>query len=1342
MNKMQFSFLIFVLAIILTGCENFLAGRELKNILNEEIEYANAPESTIYIMADDVKQGTTYPNGAEKYKVYPKGKNPISFKVTSEYVFKYWEVVNKDTFSAVKDIIEIANPEAAETTFTYKTFTSVPVLIRPVCTIRPAISSQVPLENSENTKDTSIVITFSENLSEDIDLDAIQITSSGISVKEHYMDPVLNGTTITIAANLSNLISVPENKTKTITVSIPDSFFYMKDKEKIFLASGKKWDFKINNNTSQKAEIIFSAAETQGTIIPYAANSYNIGETVDLSFEPKAGVRFLGWKILDSEGKGPEDSIAITGDKKEPKAKLSVLNSIKGVSISPVTEIIPMVSGNVLPAFADSGVPAFSRIVLEFVTPMNPDDLNQTFDNITIKNNDTIINNKFQLPELSSDGKRLTIKPNSGELEKLITNSVTDISVKIHKQARSMQETEACLEEDFSWTYRINKETSDLVPPELEFISLKMNDINGKTLVLTNCTAWGEDDYKQNHINDTLWVSCGGSDADSGVRTVKITETLLYAPDGTVINKVADNNSNGYGIFLEKTPGQFTSDFEYKLLSSQDGIIQLDFELYDYANIKSDKKTMFVIKDTTIPTSYSISNSQPADTNFDAPKTIAVTFGSAEMHYWATNVNTQTHYSSVYTHKLEYGSSRETLQTAECTGNSAIRKSYFINDIDTSKNTFLEFYVEDEVGNNFKTERFIPYSPNIIAYDYEENVFLAQSPLNDTGINITSQLSSVFYRTKKSDTEWNDWKRTSASVKITDLTKDVEFEAKTYAGVYLGAYIYGLCGPVYNSKTVSEEDITTPRFEFLSSESDFIVGSPNSGITYYSLKLLSPKEDGVTYYSYTPQDKNCFKLNFNSENVALVPIRLNYPGATISNFKLYAAKGSSFKVGTTDKLPTIPRKDELDITNPVSYGYNSTTQRNASYSRILNVFSYDGNYIMAPGFRDMFSGIETFTVDSKPFYNLEMHYLDYPSSNWTITESVTGSKYDDKQAVLFKNLMNVSHNITTVKGFQSYNKSYINDATYTKKIPANYKFYNSYFYAPDVNALTVSAVPVKDIEENVDLIAYVICYDKQGNFTSSDRINWYGTVRTLSEKPEVKLENSKALVSIKDEQNYNNDGFKYSVVIEKILPIDTSETDYEWSTCRAYDPRGTLVSDSDYEPKTDPNASLNYSNEIWSGSFSMTADLDSDIIEGGTFENSFIKVNVVAARYTQYTKASDVYYQDWMRTVDPAYSYPVYLYTGNNVCKSKNYQELHGKLQISHDRPCFVQTVCSAKDRGDNVDEWERRGEKLNKQYFFTESFKLSDYEPRLDDIPSGDYYRYIIHYADGSYQMTETKRK
>ena len=105
----------------MTSCENFLSGAAIKQEIEEQIEYANAPECT-FILKSDESRGTFLSSGEKKCKVgYTMD---LQFTVTTEdYIFMGLDAVSStDNVSDRSECIEftINNQEEAEVSGVYK----------------------------------------------------------------------------------------------------------------------------------------------------------------------------------------------------------------------------------------------------------------------------------------------------------------------------------------------------------------------------------------------------------------------------------------------------------------------------------------------------------------------------------------------------------------------------------------------------------------------------------------------------------------------------------------------------------------------------------------------------------------------------------------------------------------------------------------------------------------------------------------------------------------------------------------------------------------------------------------------------------------------------------------------------------------------------------------------------------------------------------------------------------------------------------------------------------------------------------------------------------------------
>ena len=338
---------LFVLCIgggfLLAGCENFFSGSLVKEELDALIADANAPEVQIYIAAD-ANTGTVTPNGNVSHKV---GKSfPVIFTPAENYQFRYWEVLDRTTGAVQEEAITISDKYDLETRFLINTDTQ-NLQLHPVCIERPSVQSYSPQYSDIGVaRDTTITVSFSKDLALENDLSKIAITVNGESVRDCFKTPVINGNILEIAANESNLLAVVSG-TKTVTVRIPSTFYYLDGDLKVQLGSDVSWSYKVNGTTNDKAEITVSVAQEKGQVTPAGENQkYSIGDTFTLKFENSPNYNFKGWSILGSDSKEVPSSILRVDDINAVTTKVTVLEKISGVTITPKSYLIPTITGS------------------------------------------------------------------------------------------------------------------------------------------------------------------------------------------------------------------------------------------------------------------------------------------------------------------------------------------------------------------------------------------------------------------------------------------------------------------------------------------------------------------------------------------------------------------------------------------------------------------------------------------------------------------------------------------------------------------------------------------------------------------------------------------------------------------------------------------------------------------------------------------------------------------------------------------------------------------------------------------------------------------------------------
>ena len=312
-------------------------GAEVLESLEKIVEEVSAPVVTVTVGVDNPEYGTTVPSDPRELKLNKEYE--IQFKPTSKFQFISWKVTCSDSSVELDKTVKIEDAKALVTKVTVlqELADGVTLSISPVVVQKLGISNYIPLEDGkENTRDSSIIITFDKPISSNSKLDKIEIVSQGDSIKEHFKTPVINGNILTIAADESNLIDLGSDKTRNITVKIPEELYYDSDDTIVPLGSAFSWTYKINSSTDVKSEITCSTVPDNGTIIPNELRKYSIGESFSISFTPKDNILFEEWSIKDSNGKDVDTSIISIDDKNSLTPIVTVHSEIKGVSIRPV----------------------------------------------------------------------------------------------------------------------------------------------------------------------------------------------------------------------------------------------------------------------------------------------------------------------------------------------------------------------------------------------------------------------------------------------------------------------------------------------------------------------------------------------------------------------------------------------------------------------------------------------------------------------------------------------------------------------------------------------------------------------------------------------------------------------------------------------------------------------------------------------------------------------------------------------------------------------------------------------------------------------------------------------
>ena len=318
-------------------CDNKGIKMNTEKSWNYQITESTDDKASVNLTSD---KGSVYLAGTKDYSIGQK----ITLALTedADYQFVRW-----DYDSSIIYLAEPTNPNTTATVLE-KTQGENTTQIKAICAPRLRVLDKgfSPLNDSENptvSKNSSIVITFNQNLPDDEEgkkqLENISITIGGSPVNSSFKTPVINENTVTFVADNSNMLDVPAGQTKTVSVTVPADLYYkLADGTKVsYGANGISFNYKIDETTLDKAEITFSAATGSGTLKGASGTgNYSIGQEVSLVFEPADGWQFNGWSVTCGGEAVPETQIKIA-DKNALSTKLTVYEALAGLLVTAKT---------------------------------------------------------------------------------------------------------------------------------------------------------------------------------------------------------------------------------------------------------------------------------------------------------------------------------------------------------------------------------------------------------------------------------------------------------------------------------------------------------------------------------------------------------------------------------------------------------------------------------------------------------------------------------------------------------------------------------------------------------------------------------------------------------------------------------------------------------------------------------------------------------------------------------------------------------------------------------------------------------------------------------------------
>ena len=1339
-------------------------------------------EQTEITFAASTGSGTLSPeSGTYNYSIGQEV--PLIFNLDEDWKFNGWTITCEG--QAVDDSkIKIEKKDKLSTILTvYKELHGVTVTANASKKLK--VIARTPSE-TQNPKDSDITITFSKPLAAECSalLDLIKVSMDGISVDSSFIR-TLNANTIT----LSNVKHLPVNDgTKTVSVKIPESLYYMDDNIKVNLEEEYAFDYIVSSASIAQTSVTYSATANSGTITPAAGTvSYSLDKEITLSFIPANGYKFESWTVTDlATGEPVSDTKIKIAAPDQSMTSMKILAAAGSVEVRANAFLITTFTTS--PENAVEGVDCDTPIAIEFskaiTTQMSLYKSALDTGNIQIVNalNNTQHYEKYY-EEPEWQGNVLMIRPklkdsttpaNAHDAIRNIFSNETelkDISVKIDYPNIKDSDQHA-LQSDPSFSYRIKYDMED-VPPTVtmmlykrEFEIKKQNNqfyaeetSDYSDLSPSSLTVFNNSLYNKNHVGTKIYFDATIIDEGSGYKQLTIQETLIRKIDGSTVSIKSKNTILTSSSFEKKA---------YTLISSEDGVVQLDFIFEDYAGNPT-TKTWYIIKDTTVnENEVTKLNKYPYtgfgnETVYHANEKILVGENSNGSIYQSplyylpaqnsvekriTNSDgtiTETFdFSSVYEtfysdkkalskYRIQWGYSENNYSNVVNSTNNDDETFSFTRNPD--ENCFVKITVFDTVGNSKEYETVIPARPSIITYETGTGSVSTSSGTYlskfITFRNVVNAEQSILNKNLKSYAIY--------TYQPNLQTEPTEF--RSWAGTAYISY------PFFKDQTFRPTGIY--RF--------FIMNYWNeNSVSYYS--ALSDSYDILIWYD--EQGKQ--------QLTKIVVGEDSQGNLVITNAEITTNESGTITGVQPDSAdsPTFPDSSYFTVGSDNNYTVKLTSLGKSSGKHLIQIndgFQKDSKYTYGICYPDsnnttIYTGFD-FTLDSGKTYQVKL----FAKNNNTL--EVFNTTYAIDIPVLYDNIA------------PSLRPNYSDTQTQisSPNIIHLYDYPDSNNY--DVYPIDTGSSGIKKNNNGLYEIKYCLIRKKSqtkglydlsqvNNFTFQTIAYEEGAVQIDLPYDDNNLEEGIFDLLLYLQDTNGNDSINVLTVtnvVKSVIP-QIIHNIYDEEDIELFVRQVTL--DDFYQ-----NCLCNYiDGNSWKFVFRNLSTRKSDAFLSIGWAEDLLNYPFIQTRlsYSNLSSNYQVYYNTLYAFFCPAYEIKTQE-EKNQVCRRKSVIRRNNiTFTVYNDAPCFAHTMAyptsmldrlAAKteeafseeltlNRAQDYDRiytavWESKGREYNLQLLNSDwTVNNSDYTVPVSQIPSGYSYVTIFHFADGTTAMSEVKQK
>ena len=353
-------------------------------------------------------------------------------------------------------------------------------------------------------------------------------------------------------------------------------------------------------------------------------------ESFKLKFTPSDNWRFIEWEVLNRETGEPVVDCIKFDNAKNLEVKCTLLTSKENLLIYPKCFRLPSVI-SATPASSETAY-ANTPIVIKFNMPIEDENIlakdsiiNYGYQNINIVCELFNMTDYFEAPELNTDKTVLTIMPKSSELKNFIqTQKRPFIDLQISFGENFTVKKDGTIlpmaPDSKSFSVRYKDEIEKNPPEKFEFFASthEITIASAASTPLKN--MFNQDDIAeidpedntpqdkiiQNRSNGTIYIYGKYYDAESGVKTITITE--LQTHEWEYCTEVdAQEYNHSYTVNMRYENAEFMNDGKgitffciKQVLDSDDGAVLVNVKIEDACGNPAKLQTFTVIKRSSI----------------------------------------------------------------------------------------------------------------------------------------------------------------------------------------------------------------------------------------------------------------------------------------------------------------------------------------------------------------------------------------------------------------------------------------------------------------------------------------------------------------------------------------------------------------------------------------------------------------------------------------------------------------------------------------------------------------------------------------------------------------------